>query len=197
MAKNPIVLLGVVLVVGLGVWLFASRMDRSGDLSPLKPPPGESLRRQGVPPPPPVVDPAASLKQLDAMGALAQGDLTLRELLRKALEAKEAPSWRCIVDVPMEDTAAQQVRDEVKEWFSRKMAGLGFTEAAGRPTALVHVRLDPAGDGKYAFHLVVRSAGEPRFDEKFELPSAYKADRLDTALARSFAPPAPSSEKKP
>jgi len=196
MAKNPIFLLGVVLVVGLGVWLFASRMDHPGDLSPLKPPAGESLRRQGVPPPPPVADPAASLKQLDS-GVRAPGDVALRELLRKALEAKETPSWRCVVDVPMEDNAAQQVRDEVKEWLSRKMAGLGFAEATGRPTALVHVRLDPAGDGKYTFHLVVRSAGEPRLDEKYELPAAYTADRLDTALARSFAPPAPASEKKP
>ena len=207
MSKNPIVLVAVVLVVGLGVWLFASRVeDRPGDMTPLQPSPGESLRTQGTPPPPAVANPSDVLTRLQAETVLQPGDIALRELLKKALDAKEQPTWRSMIDVPYGDNAGQQIRDEIRNWLVRKMAGLGFTEAAGRPTVLIHVRADPAPEGKYTVQVVLRAAGEPRLDEKYDLPAAYKPDRLDTAFARSFAAPAivaaaaapvPASEKKP
>jgi hypothetical protein len=204
MLKNPAVLVGIALVIAALVWVVASRVGPGGeaDLTPLKPPAGESLRRQGVPPKPVRADPRQAAERLAAAAVLPAGDLLLRELLQKALAANEDPSYRAMVDVPLADNASQQVRDEFKDWLARKLASLGFAEATGKPTVLFTVHIDPAAEGKYSIQVVMRSGGEPRFDEKFELPAAFGPTRMDAALAKAFAPAppapaAPQGEKKP
>ena len=206
MLKNPVILVGIALGIAALVWVIASRVDHGAetDMTPLKPPAGESLRRQGVAPKPVRADPKQAAERLAAAAVLPAGDLVLRELLQKALGDKEDPCYRAMVDVPLTDNAGQQVKDEFKDWLARKLASLGFAEAVGKPTVLFTVHIDPVGDGRYTVQIVMRSGGEPRFDEKFELPAAFAPTRMDAALAKSFAaaPPAPAAaapqgEKKP
>jgi hypothetical protein len=206
MLKNPVVLVGIALGIAALVWVIASRVDHGAeaDLTPLKPPAGESLRRQGTPPKPVRADPKQAAERLAAAAVLPAGDLVLRELLRKALADKEDPCYRAMVDVPLTDNAGQQVKDEFKDWLARKLASLGFAEAVGKPTVLFTVHIDPAAEGKYSIQIVMRSGGEPKFDEKFDLPAAFGPNRMDAALAKAFAPAppspaaaAPQGEKKP
>lgn len=201
MLKNPIVLVGIALLVAAAVWLAATGLggDRSTELQPLKPPAGESLRRQGTPPKPALADPAAALAVLERAPALPKGDAVLRDLLKAALAAGEKPSFRASVDAPFDDNAAQQVKDELREWLDRKMAGLGFGDAASKPTLMWIAHVDPLGEGRYAIQLTLRAGGAPRLEEKLELPAAWTADRLDTALGASFGPvpAAPAQEKTP
>ena len=189
MLKNPVVLVGVALVVAAAVWLLASRVGSQTDMKPLTPPPGESLRKQGVPPKPARADPKLALVRLAGAAALPPGDALLREQLQGALARSEDPTFKATVDVPFNDNAAQQVSDELREWLGRKMAGLGFGDTSGKPTLLLVVHIDPAGEGKYAIKLTVRAGGEPKLEQAFELPAAYKDDRMDAALAAAFAAP--------
>ncbi len=188
MLKNPILLVAVAVVVAGAVWLVASRGQPETDLTPLTPPPGESLRRQGVRPKPPRADPAEALRKLQA-SALPPGDAALRDLLAAALQAKEEPSYRANIDVPFDDPAAQQVSDEVREWIERKMAGLGFGLAPGKPTVVWRVQIDPGEAGRYLIKLKLRAGSESKLEATYELPAAFTATRLDTTFAPGLAAP--------
>ena len=197
MLKNPLVLLGIAVVVAAGVWLVATTAGApKNDLKPLTPAAGESLRRQGAPPKPVTANPKAVLDSLSPGAVLAPGDKLLLDALKDAVGRGEEPAYRVTVDFPFSDAPAQQVADELREWLGRKMAGLGFSEANTKPVVLWIIHLDPAGEGKYTFKVVLRVGGEPRFDQKFELPAAFKAARLDTCLAAAFAAPLAAPAKR-
>lgn len=189
MLKNPIFLVAVAVVVAGAVWLVASRTRPETDLKPLTPAPGESLRRQGVRPKPRKADPGEALRLLQAGSALAPGDAALRDLLQAALDAKEEPSYRANIDVPFDDPAAQQISDEVREWVERKMAGLGFGVASGKPTVVWRAQIDPGEGGKYSIKVKLRAGSESKLDATYELPAAYSATRLDASFAPGFAAP--------
>ena len=196
MHKNPVVLVAVAALVAAAVWLLASRNQPRTDLEPLIPLSGESLRRQGVPPTTPRAEPSAALASL-GRGALAPGDAALRDVLQVALEAREDPSYRANIDVPFDDPAARQVSDEVREWVGRKMAGLGFAGASGKPTVVWRAQIDPAEAGQYVIKLKLRAGSETRHDAAYELPAASSATRLDTTFAAGFSPPASPASPAP
>ncbi|MGC4123008.1 MAG: hypothetical protein QM765_52245 [Myxococcales bacterium] len=199
MLKNPIFLVAVAVVVAGTVWLFASRGQPETDLKPLTPSAGESLRLQGARPKPRKADAKEALRKLQTGAALPPGDAALRDLLQVALEAKEEPSYRANIDVPFNDPAAQQVSDEVREWLERKMAGLGFGLATGKPTVVWRVQIDPGEAGKYSIKLKLRAGSESKLDASYELPAAFSATRLDTTFAPGLSAPliAPAGTSAP
>ena len=188
MLKNPVFLVAVAVLVAGVVWLVASRTQPQSDLKPLTPLPGESLRRQGVPPRPQRADPVAALAALEG-AALAPGDAVLRDLSKAAQDAKEEPSYRANIDVPYNDPAAQQISDEVREWIDRKMAGLGFGGASGKPTVVWRVQIDPGQAGAYSIDLKLRAGTESKLAVTYQLPAAFSVTRLDTTFAPGFAAP--------
>lgn len=190
MLKRPEVLVGVALLVAAVVFVVARRAGPSEaqeGMQPLKLPPGESLRVRPPAPQPVVADPKAALAAAPAE-PLA-GDKVILALLKAALDAGEAPTFRSSMDLPFDDNAGQQVKDELHEWLGRKMAGLGFVPAAGKPTVSWVLRVNPSADGSYAIQVLLRASGETRFDQPFVLPKAWSKDRLDTSFAAAFAPP--------
>ena len=199
MLKNPIFLVAVAVLVGGTVWLLASRSQPETDLKPLTPAAGESLRRQGSRPKPPKADPAEAMRKLQQGPALGPGDAALRDLLQAALDAKEEPSYRANIDVPFNDPAAQQISDEVREWIERKMAGLGFGLATGKPTVVWRVQIDPGEAGKYSIKLKLRAGSESKLDAAYELPAAFSSTRLDTTFAPGLSAPliAPANATAP
>lgn len=189
MLKNPVVLVAVALLVAALAFVLARGLQPKTDLQPLVPPPGESLRRQGVPPKPTVAEAKQVLPSLEG-AALPPGDAAVREVLRAALSASEAPSYRLNLDAPFDDAAGRQVGDEVREWIDRKMAGLGFEVAdSGKPSLVWRVRIDPGEAGAYTLGVALRAGGESKLDQQFTLPAAYTRTRLDTTFASAFAPP--------
>ncbi|HEY3450157.1 MAG TPA: hypothetical protein VGK67_27635 [Myxococcales bacterium] len=199
MLKNPVVLVAVAVLVAGAVWLLASRSQPETDLKPLTPAAGESLRRQGVSPKPQKADAVEALRKLQTGPALPPGDAALRDLLQTALGAKEEPTYRANIDVPFNDPAAQQVSDEVRVWIERKMAGLGFGVASGKPTVVWRVQIDPGEAGRYSIKLKLRAGAESKLDAAYDLPAAYSATRLDATFAPGLSAPliAPSTAAPP
>jgi hypothetical protein len=191
MTKKPLLLVAAALAAALltlGLVLLLAGGDGKPRLVPLEPPPGESLRLQKPAEKPPTADPAEVVRALGEEPALP-GDAVLVEALKAAVAAGEPPTYKLRIDVPLADNAAQAVRDEVRGWVERKMAALGFVGAAGKPTLSWGVHVDPGEAGKYVVQTRVRVGGEARFDEEFELPFAFSADRVDKSLATAFAAP--------
>lgn len=194
MAKNPVVLIAAALaaaLVTLGiVFLVSSDESKQAPLEPLQVPPGESLRLQAIKekPKPALANPAEAARSLEGK-TLLSGDEVLAQALKAALAAGESPSYKIRIDVPLEDNAAQAVRDEVKAWVEQKMAALGFAVAVGKPSLSWVVHVDPADGGKYAVKTILRTEGQERFNQAFELPFAFSADRVEKSLASAYATP--------
>ncbi|MGI5863096.1 MAG: hypothetical protein ACOX6T_13685 [Myxococcales bacterium] len=194
MAKNPVALIGVALVAALLtlglVFLISPDEGKQAPLKPLEVPAGESLRLQATKekPRPAPANPAEVARSLEGQ-TLLPGDAVLAQALKAALAAGESPSYKIRIDVPLEDNAAQAVRDEVKAWVERKMAALGFTLAAGKPSLTWVVHVDPADGGKYVVKTILRTEGQERFNQAFELPFAFSADRVEKSLGAAYATP--------
>ena len=182
-------LVAVALAVAIGVWLLATRLTPPSDLRPLAPAPRELSRGPVGSPMPEPTDPHQALRELQGQAALAPGDAALRDELQAALAAGEAPTYRVVVDVPFGDAAGQRVADGLRAWLTRKMAGVGFREATGKPTVVLALRVDPAATGRYRLQAVLRASGQPRYEGSFELPAASENDRMDTTMAPGFAAP--------
>lgn len=184
---------GIALLVAgvtFGLLLMRPASDTAA-MQPLKPPAGEELRvAAGKPTPHPrVAEPAEALAAAKAVGPARPGDAVLIAALEARLEAKEIPGYKASIDVPLSDNAAPAVKDEVREFITRKMATLGFTEASAKPDITWIVHVDPGEAGKYLVAVVLRSGGAIRFEGSYELPAAVTPRRVDAAFAAGFTAP--------
>ncbi len=188
MARNPVVLVAVALAAAiLTVGLVRQASRTPSQARPAGPSPGDAVRGLEAQRAPVRADPRQAAERLKGAVLLA-GDQVIADTLARALASGEVPSYKTSLDAPFGDSAAQAVRDEVRDWILRKMASTGFTEAEGRPTLAWHVHLDALEGGRYAIKVALRVAGELRFEQSFELPTAYRRDRLDEVLGAAFAP---------
>jgi hypothetical protein len=189
MLKKSLVLVGVAVAVGL-LTMALFRLFSGGPestLEPIKPPPGEELRLQPKAPAPAAADPAEVARGLEGK-VLLPGDVVLAEALKSALAAGEKPTYKVSVDVPLEDNAAQAVRDEFRAWLGKKMASFGFQEASGKPSISWIVHIDPVEGVVYSIETTLRAGGTERFSREYELPNAYSPTRMEKTLAADFAP---------